>query len=91
MGVSFFFVRLLNDNKKRQWVAEHNNRNKIQCHYICSLRAVEFLITIVIKFFQVLSGEWYFKACIIWQHFPYRETIGLEINTKQNKANNRRR
>ena len=21
------------------------------------------------------AGEWYFKAYIIWQHFPYRETI----------------
>ena len=37
-------------------MAEHNNCNKIQCHYICSLRAVEFLLRIIIKFFEVLES-----------------------------------
>ena len=37
-------------------MAERNNRNKIQCHYICSLRAVEFLGTIIIRFFQAMEN-----------------------------------
>ena len=37
---------------KNNVVAGHNNHNKIQCNYICSLRAVEFLFTAVINVFK---------------------------------------
>ena len=33
-------------------VAGHNNHNKIKCDYLCSLRAVEFLVTIAINVFK---------------------------------------
>ena len=40
-----------NTTIKSNGVAEHG-LNKVQCHYISSLRAVEFLITSVINFFK---------------------------------------
>ena len=33
-------------------VAGHTNHNKIHCNYVCSLRAVKFLFTIVINVFK---------------------------------------
>ena len=33
-------------------VAGHNNHNKMKCDYICSLRAVEFLVTIATNVFK---------------------------------------
>ena len=43
---------MINNKTKNNGVAGLNNYNKVQCNYVCSLGAVEFLVTIVINVFK---------------------------------------
>ena len=49
--IIIILIIITKKQKKNKGVAGHNNHNKIHCDYICSLRAVKFLVTIVMNFF----------------------------------------